>query len=422
MVTVTEILSHPEEIWPLWQMYQASRKTKKLPKDETWRWCFGALNRTSRSFALVIQQLPPELKDAVCVFYLVLRALDTIEDDMSVPKAVKVPALRSFHESIGDRGFKMDCGVKPNDKDLMANYCHVADAYLKLEPPMKKVIKEITQRMGDGMADFIEKEVNTIQDWDLYCHYVAGLVGIGLSNLFAASERESSEYTEMEDLSNHMGLFLQKTNIIRDYLEDIMEEPAPRMFWPKEIWGKYAGELSAFKKPENIDAALQCLNHMIANALGHVEACFDYMIRLRDPAVFSFCAIPQLMAMGTLALCYNNPEVFRGVVKMRRGQTASLIAGLNGMEGMYTAYMEFAVQHGLKGRRRPEQGRGRGAQGEHRQREATGESHTLGCQGTGKVTKSEPKELVTRMAFPRRMSYWQSRTVCFQSSTRRLQP
>jgi len=25
-----------------------------------------------------------------------------------------------------------------------------------------------------------------------------------------------------------MGLFLQKTNIIRDYLEDIMEEPAPR--------------------------------------------------------------------------------------------------------------------------------------------------------------------------------------------------
>jgi len=25
-----------------------------------------------------------------------------------------------------------------------------------------------------------------------------------------------------------MGLFLQKTNIIRDYLEDILEEPAPR--------------------------------------------------------------------------------------------------------------------------------------------------------------------------------------------------
>lgn len=46
-----------------------------------------------------------------------------------------------------------------------------------------------------------------------------------------------------------MGLFLQKTNIIRDYLEDILEEPAPRMFWPREIWGKHADELAAFKVP-----------------------------------------------------------------------------------------------------------------------------------------------------------------------------
>ena len=43
------------------------------------------------------------------------------------------------------------------------------------------------------------------------------------------------------------GKFLQKTNIIRDYLEDINEEPAPRMFWPKEIWGEYAEKLEAFK-------------------------------------------------------------------------------------------------------------------------------------------------------------------------------
>ena len=42
----------------------------------------------------------------------------------------------------------------------------------------------------------------------------------------------------MDSLSNGMGLFLQKTNIIRDYLEDIMEEPAPRMFWPRDVWGK----------------------------------------------------------------------------------------------------------------------------------------------------------------------------------------
>lgn len=46
--------------------------------------------------------------------------------------------------------------------------------------------------------------------------------------LFASSQLESKEFYEMEDLANHMGLFLQKTNIIRDFLEDINEEPAPR--------------------------------------------------------------------------------------------------------------------------------------------------------------------------------------------------
>jgi hypothetical protein len=36
---------------------------------------------------------------------------------------------------------------------------------------------------------------------------------------------------------------LQKTNIIRDYLEDINEKPKCRMFWPREIWSKYVDKL-----------------------------------------------------------------------------------------------------------------------------------------------------------------------------------
>lgn len=44
-----------------------------------------------------------------------------------------------------------------------------------------------------------------------------------------------------------------------------MEEPAPRMFWPREIWGRYAARsgLDAFRSPGNRKAAVQCLNHMV---------------------------------------------------------------------------------------------------------------------------------------------------------------
>lgn len=65
-----------------------------------------------------------------------------------------------------------------------------------------------------------------------YCHYVAGLVGIGLSRLFSASELEDRLVGEDIECANSMGLFLQKTNIIRDYLEDQQEG---REFWPQEV-------------------------------------------------------------------------------------------------------------------------------------------------------------------------------------------
>jgi farnesyl-diphosphate farnesyltransferase len=33
---------------------------------------------------------------------------------------------------------------------------------------------------------------------------------------------------------------------------------------------------------------------------------------LHNVNVFRFCAIPQIMAIGTLSLCYNNERVFEG--------------------------------------------------------------------------------------------------------------
>ena len=42
------------------------------------QFCEVMLTKTSRSFAMVIQQLPAHLRASVCVFYLVLRGLDTV--------------------------------------------------------------------------------------------------------------------------------------------------------------------------------------------------------------------------------------------------------------------------------------------------------------------------------------------------------
>jgi farnesyl-diphosphate farnesyltransferase len=124
-----------------------------------------------------------------------------------------------------------------------------------------------------------------------YCHYVAGLVGIGLSKLFTASNLEEEIVGQDERLSNSMGLFLQKTNIIRDYLEDVNQD---RLFWPREAWRKYGPSLESLKEARNIANAVTCLNELVTNALHHIPDVLTYLGRLKNQSVFNFCAIPQV--------------------------------------------------------------------------------------------------------------------------------
>ncbi|XP_011047498.1 PREDICTED: squalene synthase isoform X1 [Populus euphratica] len=339
MGSLGAILKHPDDLYPLLKLKMAARHAEKqIPSEPHWAFCYSMLHRVSRSFALVIQQLGTELRNAVCIFYLILRALDTVEDDTSIPTEVKVPILIAFHRHIYDRNWHFSCGTK-DYKVLMDQFHDVSAAFLELGKGYQEAIEDITKRMGAGMAKFICKEVETIDDYDEYCHYVAGLVGLGLSKLFHASELED---LASDSLSNSTGLFLQKTNIIRDYLEDINEIPKSRMFWPREIWSKYVNKLEDLKYDENSVKAVQCLNEMVTNSLIHVDDCLKYMSALREPAIFRFCAIPQVMAIGTLAMCYNNINVFRGVVKMRRGLTAQVIHRTKTMADVYGAFFDFS--------------------------------------------------------------------------------
>lgn len=341
MGKIADLLAHPDELVPILDMAIASYRASQLPKDPDLAFCFGILNSVSRSFGVVINQLPVELRTATCVFYLVLRALDTIEDDMSIPISEKVPMLKDFHEKILDPNYTASYGTKHYLK-LLKGFPKVNRVLMALNETQRDIIVNNTKRMGDGMAEFIEKDVETVDDYDKYCFYVAGLVGLGLSGLFSSSGLESPDVQKEEKLAIEMGLMLQKVNIIRDYLEDIMEEPAPRMFWPKEIWGQYAEKLEDFKDPSNRTNAKKCLNHLIVDALHHIPSCFAFMSRLRHHDILRFCAIPQVMAIATAALCFDNGGVFEGVVKVRRGLTCKILQDLHDMKDVYR-WFELSV-------------------------------------------------------------------------------
>ncbi|XP_022860088.1 squalene synthase-like isoform X2 [Olea europaea var. sylvestris] len=263
---------------------------RQIPPVPHWRFCYMTLRNNFNLGALILHQFDIDLRNAVCVLYLSLYALDHIEDDTSISAEVKVPTLMAFHRLIYDQDLQFARGTK-NYRVLLNNFYHVSTAFMDLGLSYQEVIEDTTKKMGAGMSKFICKEIETIDDYDEYCHYVSGLVGLGLSKLFHASGIEDLPPGTFFHTSFVFG---QKADIIQDYLEDINMTPKPRRFWPRQIWNKYTVRLEDFKYEKNSIQALHCLNDMVTNALLHAEDCLKDISAVQDPVILRSIAGVQI--------------------------------------------------------------------------------------------------------------------------------
>ena len=349
---------HPLELWALFRFKylggrniispQLSAGERGSPDLVT---CYRYLEQTSRSFAGVIRSIRDEsLRPAVAVFYLVLRALDTLEDDSTIPRDEKAALLCRFPALLLEEGWSYPRS-QGRDRIVLQDFPTIARAYRALPDRYRRVISETAGQMGTGFTEFLETPILSLGDWDRYCLYAAGLVGVGLTRLFrSGTVAEGAQWTEEDwELSVGMGRFLQKTNITRDYLEDTREG---RHFWPREVWSLYGDSLDTLGDPRNVAQGLACLNHLITLTLAEAPKVLDYLSQLsattRDTTLFNFCAIPQVMAIATLLLCYDNRNVFSGVVKIRRGETVSLMQEATSLEGVKAIFRRYSLQ--LRGR------------------------------------------------------------------------
>lgn len=322
--------------------------------EENWNFCFDSLRNVSRSFNIVIKQLDDETMKVVCIYYLVLRGLDTIEDDMSIPIEDKKQMLLNFHNDIENVDYSIECGDKPEYRNLMKNFYKVNRTYKQLHSKYRDVIKNSTHEMAKGMVKFLDKSsMDTTEDYESYCHYVAGLVGIGLSQIFTLSGSEFNDLTKHESLSNSMGLFLQKTNIIRDVKEDYDEK---RYWWPKDIVSKHFASMNDIfdNMRETIEAgeageALELtittkhtdlLNEMIMNALQHIPDSIEYLSLIKNVSNFKFCAIPQVVAAQTLVTLFHNPNVFKKTEKLNKTTLARIFMDVHDMNSILKFYID----------------------------------------------------------------------------------
>jgi len=348
-------LRHPHEVKALvnYKLWYDPPNLEEHPEitrinEPNMKACWSFLDQTSRSFSAVIKELEGELSRVVCIFYLVLRGLDTVEDDMSLDIQLKENLLKSFYQKLDQPGWNFDgCSPTEKDRNLLVEFDKVISEFQILDLKYRTIIIDVTARMGSGMARFARAAVegggvfsiDTMEAFDGYCHYVAGLVGEGLSRLFSMSGKENEELGYQLRLSNSMGLLLQKTNILRDFREDV---DAGRMFWPEAIWAKFVPQPRLLTEPRYQQQARWALTEMTIDALSHATDSLEYMTLLKNQSIFNFCAIPQVMAIATLEMCFDNLDVFQKNVKIRRSLMALLISKAINPRDLSYIFVDFA--------------------------------------------------------------------------------
>lgn len=309
--------------------------------------CWEILPKVSRSFALVTRNLKEDprsgLGDAVMVFYLVCRVLDTVEDS-ALPGEEKGPLYGAFLAMLGGGAdVELAARIAPAHagyRELLASAGHVRDALVRLDAPTREIVLRRAREMAAGMDAFGTRRIVTVADLDAYCHPVAVVVGHGLTELFALHGHMPPPTERTYALSRHFGLCLQKVNVTRDFGQDLA---AGRAYWPEEILVACGLTARSAAAQRGSPATLRALAAMVDAIAPDARGAIDYTLLIppRERHLRMFCAVTLLLALRTLALVRGNPDVFapslsphpRGSLKVPRAEVAALVSALHDAVG-----------------------------------------------------------------------------------------
>ncbi|HLR41278.1 MAG TPA: phytoene/squalene synthase family protein [Virgibacillus sp.] len=259
---------------------------KKLQKE-----AMHMLKLTSRTFYIPITLLGSTLKMTVGSAYLCMRAIDEIEDHETLDAEVKQHLL--------------------NSTSVLLKSDFDQEAYQKLVQPYASLLPEVTLRLGDwiavcpddivatiqestsimatGMAEWVDKNwyIKTKEDLDDYTYYVAGLVGVMLSDIWEWYDGTKTD----SKLAIGYGRGLQAVNMLRNQQED--QERGVKFF------------------PDGWDR-----QDMFAYAENNLALADEYMKAIKTRNIDLFCKIPLALAKKTLkALQCGREKISRNEVE-----------------------------------------------------------------------------------------------------------
>lgn len=183
------------------------------------------LKETSRTFYIPITLLKKELRLTVGSAYLCMRAIDEIEDHELMDPKIKIDLLNKTSELLRAEGkFDKEAydALVQAHADLLPEVTLRLGDWLEVCPvEIEEKVRKSTAEMATGMAEWVRKDwvIHTKEDLDNYTYYVAGLVGVMLSDIWNWYDGTETDY----DLAVGFGRGLQAVNILRNQHEDYAE-------------------------------------------------------------------------------------------------------------------------------------------------------------------------------------------------------
>ncbi len=323
------------------------------------------LPAVSRTFALTIPQLPPDLSRSVTNAYLLCRVADTIEDEPQIAPPDTLLYMERFSDAVAgvadaqqlgtDLADKLSQWTIPAERELIINLARVIRVTRALPMRQQAAIRRCVDTMCHGMHQFQRtasvRGLDTVADLDSYCYYVAGVVGEMLTELFCSHSADiERQRAELSRLAPSFAQGLQMTNILKDVWED---RSRGACWLPQEIFTRHGVDLSHLAPGSDLGGSgfAAGMRELVGLAHAHLRNALEFtlLIPARETGIRRFCLWAIGLAVLTLRRIDANPGFTAGSqVKVSR-RTVAVTLALSNAATRRNALLRFLFNRAASG-------------------------------------------------------------------------
>jgi farnesyl-diphosphate farnesyltransferase len=313
--------------------------------DEELAWCHDVVGDVSRTFALTVDALEEPMSSYICVGYLLCRIADTIEDSRAIPASEKT-ALLERYDRVLDSADDYDADAfeeavgpsvpaeRPDDWVVVASSSRVVGTFDRLPADVKAAVTPPTRELVQGMALFVDRyadrggiRIQSLEELESYCYYVAGTVGHLVTNLLVREVGDEAVAARLRERAEEFGLLLQLVNVAKDVHADYTQENS--VYLPADWLERAGASQDDLLSPDQSAGVASVVERTADHARSYLDDAHSYLDALSgiDQNAYAAWTIPFLLAVGTLRELSHRPEdaLTPGGVKVSRREVSAVV-------------------------------------------------------------------------------------------------